>query len=445
LAPGDVVGAGRFAITQVLGQGAQATTFEAVDKRDGRLIALKQFSIPRAQTWKDVELAEREAEVLAALDHPLVPRYVTHFEEAGSLFLAMEKVEGETLAELRARGAFDQNDVLGFLEDAAATLAYLHGRAPPIIHRDIKPSNVIRRPDGRFALVDFGSVRHRLRPEGGSTVVGTFGYMAPEQFQGRAMPATDTYAAAATALSMLTGVDPENLPHQGLRIDVSAALTGSVDPALVRILERALEPDPDQRSRASLLELLARHPTAAGHPSTPSTGRERSRASNREKRRARRAERRESRRGHGSAKGDPFKTREAQVWLRIPPALFVVLLGLWAARIATSVVLLLVLPMLLTLLSVVFGPGLRRGALACRRAGYQTRDTLRYVADRAWEVGRHHSSRGSTERVRVEPEASKADGRDVVEGMGREVDELDEELEQVSRNLEQRLSGRHRG
>jgi hypothetical protein len=101
--------------------------------------------------------------------------------------------------------------------------------------------------------------------------------------------------------------------------------------------------------------------------------------------------------------------------------------------------------MLLTLLSVVFGPGLRRGALACRRAGYQTRDTLRYVADRAWEVGRHHSSRRSTERVRVEPEASKADGRDVVEGMGREVDELDEELEQVSRNLEQRLSGRHRG
>ncbi len=91
-------------------------------------------------------------------------------------------------------------------------------------------------------LVDFGSVRDRLKPEGGSTVVGTFGYMAPEQFQGRALPATDTYAAAATALALLTGRDPDQLPHQGLKLDVDKALGSSVSNELKRVLKSGLGP-----------------------------------------------------------------------------------------------------------------------------------------------------------------------------------------------------------
>ena len=137
----------------------------------------------------------------------------------------MEKIEGESLAALRKRGgALSEGEVVRLLRDAAEVLDYLHGRAPPVIHRDLKPGNVIRRPDGSFAFVDFGAVRDKLRPEGGSTVVGTFGYMAPEQFQGRALPASDVYAIGATALAMLTGQQPEDLPHKGLAIDVRAAL-----------------------------------------------------------------------------------------------------------------------------------------------------------------------------------------------------------------------------
>src|SRR5262249_15194158 len=174
------------------------------------------------------------------------PGYVEHFEEDGSLYLVMERAPGVSLAEFTKRGGvFDEDDVHRFLEDASNALAYLHGRTPPIIHRDLKPRNVVRRPDGSFMFVDFGAVRDKLKPEGGSTIVGTFGYMAPEQFQGRAVPASDVYAIGATALWMLVGLEPEELPHKGLAIDVAAALGPRASPSLVTILGAMLEPDPD--------------------------------------------------------------------------------------------------------------------------------------------------------------------------------------------------------
>jgi len=245
---------GRYSLLGLLGQGAQGQTYDAVDRREGRPVAIKRFDIRTAKTWKEAELAERETRTLQALSHPSLPRYVDHFEENGALYLVMDKIEGESLAALRKRGVvFSRDDVDRLFRDASEILGYLHGRAPPVIHRDLKPSNVIRRPDGSFAFVDFGAVRDKLRPEGGSTVVGTFGYMAPEQFQGRAMPASDVYAIAATALSMLTGKEPEELPHRGLALDVRAALGPSADAGLVDSLERMLDPDPDRRAqRASL-------------------------------------------------------------------------------------------------------------------------------------------------------------------------------------------------
>ncbi|HEX3777832.1 MAG TPA: serine/threonine-protein kinase [Polyangiaceae bacterium] len=239
---------GRYAIVGELGAGSQAETLDAVDKQAGRAVAIKRFQVRGCRSWKDVELAEREARVLSTLSHPNLPVYIEHFEEDGALYLVMEKIEGETLASLRKRRAqLSQDDIARFLADAENALGYLHSRVPPIIHRDIKPGNVIRRADGSFVFVDFGSVRDQLKPEGGSTVVGTFGYMAPEQFQGRALPGSDVYAVAATALALVTGSEPEDLPHRGLAIDVPAALGKSAEPWLVRALSAMLEPDPDKR------------------------------------------------------------------------------------------------------------------------------------------------------------------------------------------------------
>jgi tRNA A-37 threonylcarbamoyl transferase component Bud32 len=353
---------GRYSVTRVLGEGAQGDTLEAVDKQAGRLVAIKRFQVRGAKQWKDVELAEREAKVLASLSHPSLPVHVEHFEEGGALYLVMEKIEGESLGALRRRGAaLGRDDVVRFLRDTAGILDYLHGRAPPVIHRDIKPSNVIRRPDGSFAIIDFGAVRDRMKPEGGSTVVGTFGYMAPEQFQGRALPGSDVYAAGATALALLTGEEPENLPHRGLAIDVAATLRGRADPALIEVLSAMLTPDPDQRP-ASIGPLLAKL-RASRPPVPPRIKPERKLEEHIEERRALRAKkqarRKETRRGEmsGSWRGPPG------------PLLFVALVGLAIARLAVSVALLAVVPLVLTMMSVVFGRGLREAARHVRHAG----------------------------------------------------------------------------
>jgi hypothetical protein len=339
-----------------------------------------------------------------------LPRYIEHFEEDGALYLVMEKIEGETLAARRRRGhALSHEEVVRFLREAGECLRYLHGHAPPIVHRDIKPGNVILRPDGSYCLVDFGSVRARLKPEGGSTVVGTFGYMAPEQFQGRAAPGSDVYAVAATALSLLTGREPEELPHQGLAIDVESALRGQVDRRLVVALRGMLEPDPDRRTpsvaaalRASGLDSSPRSrvgpgeapPRAASAPPRMEQRfreaeedlrrtferqrhqwerhrdrRERHRAE-REQRQERKAERKQARRAERDA-----RRHSGGKWRRprhpVPPAVVlgvVVLVALRIASVATFVLFSVLLPLLFTLLA---SSERRERMLAIGRRGQQ--------------------------------------------------------------------------
>src|ERR1700758_3168807 len=107
----------------------------------------------------------------------------------------MEKIEGETLEAVRRRtGPLPEAEVRRFLSCADRALTYLHGRGAPVVHRDLKPGNVVRRPDGTYVLVDFGAVSELLTKKGSSTIVGTVGYIAPEQLQGRATASSDVYA-----------------------------------------------------------------------------------------------------------------------------------------------------------------------------------------------------------------------------------------------------------
>lgn len=389
---------GRYAVIRPLGEGSQGATFEAVDKREGRPVAIKRFRVRGAKSWKEVELAEREARVLASITHPLLPRYVEHFEEAGELFLVTEKIEGETLLSMRKRGArTSEADAVRFLRDAAAALDYLHTLSPPVVHRDIKPSNVIRRPDGSFALIDFGSVRDRMKPEGGSTVVGTFGYMAPEQFQGRAMPASDVYAVGATALSMLTGREPEDLPHKGLAIDVKAALGSGVSSALVSALAAMLEPDPEKRAPriAPLLGRIGPAPRApeparaAGAPPAEQRGNRKrdkreeraawkdGKEARREAERAAKEARWEAERAAKEARREAKRAvrhhhgqRSGHGWANVPgPILFLLMFGLSMGQLAVTLALRVAIPVVFTLLSIVFGKSWRDAAKNVSQAG----------------------------------------------------------------------------
>ncbi|WP_437981891.1 serine/threonine protein kinase [Sorangium sp. So ce117] len=436
--PSQALRDGRYVTTRALGEGAQGHTLEAVDKRLGKLVAIKRFQIRGASSWKSVELAEREARVLASLSHPSLPGYLDHFEEDGALFLVMEKIEGESLGAMRRRRAvLGRDDILRFLRDASGVLDYLHGRAPPVIHRDIKPNNVIRRPDGSFAIVDFGAVRDRMRPEGGSTVVGTFGYMAPEQFQGRALPASDVYAVGATALCLLTGEEPENLPHRGLAIDVPAALGGRADPRLVRALSAMLEPDPDRRA-ARIAPLLSGLEAGGARPETARAGEPAERGPRKEEKRARKDERKEEKRARKEERrarrheGRPSLDR-GLVGLPLVAALF----GLTVARIAVGVALGVIVPTVLTLLSLVFGRVLReKAAPNVRRAGRVADLALR----RATRVVRGHpapddaAQRGQAAAARVRFEEQEAPGRSRIHDGDVALDEeLDEELDEPGR------------
>lgn len=253
----------RFRVEETLGRGAQGTTFLATDLERDELVALKRLAIRSVGDWKAVELFEREGRVLRALDHPAIPSYVDAFvldedTDDPRFFLVQEYIEGVSLADQLADGRrFDEAEVVDFLEQMLRVLRYLGELHPPVIHRDIKPANILRRPDGRYALVDFGAVQAIIPAEqGGSTVVGTSGYLPIEQIMGRAEPSSDLYALAATAVQLLSGRHPSELSEGGLQVQVRDAVEAS--PGLIALLEAMLAAYPEDRVRSakSALERL---------------------------------------------------------------------------------------------------------------------------------------------------------------------------------------------
>ena len=245
---GPLIG-GRYRLGERLGKGSQGEIFLARDEHpkqgDQREVVVKRLAL--RGTWKSFELFEREAKVLSQLRHPGVPRYLTTIEEpAGTFNLVMERAPGDTLRTLALTKRFSEVELRDVLVRCLEILDYLHTRSPVVVHRDIKPSNLIRAPDGRISLVDFGGVLDAAREKGGSTMVGTFGYMAPEQLHGQALPATDIYALGATIVALAGGIEPEDVPRKGLRMDLDRHLS-AIEPSFRAVLQAMTEPDPDKR------------------------------------------------------------------------------------------------------------------------------------------------------------------------------------------------------
>lgn len=243
--------ADRYDIARVLGEGSSARTLLCSDLHEDRLVAVKELHFARLDDWKFLELFEREASMLSRLEHPGIPEVYDYFEgegDATTFYIVQEFIEGPSLQQRMASGPMlGQKEIhdlaLGLLE----ILDYLHGRAPPVIHRDIKPANVLLRADGTPALVDFGGVSMGWQPPGvsGTTVVGTVGYMPPEQFLGQATATADLYALGATLLHLVTGRPPADFSFDSGRLEIPENLaTGS---SLGRLLEALLRPAPRDR------------------------------------------------------------------------------------------------------------------------------------------------------------------------------------------------------
>ena len=212
--------------------GGMADVYHATDKSTGEPCIVKTMSFATAKDLKSIELFERESKTLQSLDHPTIPAYIDGFVEDREndvrFVLVQQVIEGQSLQKAIESGrTFDEKEIAALARSLVGTLRYLHGRKPPVIHRDIKPANIILGDDGQVYLIDFVAVGGLAKGSEGSTVVGTFGYMAPEQFQGQAFPETDYYSLGATLLHAASGRDPSDFPHKQLAIDFSGQIQAS--------------------------------------------------------------------------------------------------------------------------------------------------------------------------------------------------------------------------
>jgi len=263
---------GRYRILQPLGQGSSGTTYAAEVLGSGHTIALKELSLRGLQDWKKIELFEREARILKTLNHPAIPQYIDFFQVDTAdnrwFYLAQDLAEGTSLADwVEGGGRVDEAEARRIATEVLKVLVYLHGLNPPVVHRDIKPQNLIRRDDGHIYLVDFGAVQtvYRDSLRQGSTVVGTYGYMAPEQFRGQAVPATDLYSLGATLLFLLTHQSPADLPQERLRINFRPYV--AVSAAFADWLDRLIDPLVEDRFASAPVALAAlTQPTPRAYP-----------------------------------------------------------------------------------------------------------------------------------------------------------------------------------
>ncbi len=208
----------RYRAIEQIGQGGFGKTFLAVDgdKPSKPRCVIKQF-FPQAQdadtVQKASELFEQEASRLDELGkHLQIPELLAYITVEQQQYLVQEFIEGENLAQvLSQEGAFNETQIQYLLICLLPLLEFIHSKN--VIHRDIKPANIIRRLDGQFVLVDFGSAKFTQKTAFTvtGTIIGTSDYIAPEQAKGKGIFASDIYSLGVTCLHLLTQVEPVNL------------------------------------------------------------------------------------------------------------------------------------------------------------------------------------------------------------------------------------------
>ena len=256
---GDLSGeilADRYQCDRRLGKQAGRQTLLARDLKTQQQVVVKLLSFSSDFNWEDLKLFEREVETLKSLSHPAIPRYLDSLEidtpNRKGFALVQTYIEAKSLQEYLSDGrTFSESEVKQLATALLDILAYLHQRQPPVIHRDIKPSNILLKNRsgnsvGEVYLVDFGAVQTLATQQGKTvTVVGTYGYMPPEQFGGRAVPASDLYGLGATLIALITKQHPADLPQKDLQLEFEQFT--QLSPAFTNWLKWMTDPSLERR------------------------------------------------------------------------------------------------------------------------------------------------------------------------------------------------------
>jgi eukaryotic-like serine/threonine-protein kinase len=254
---------GKYKILSTIGSGGFGTVYLAEDTWIDKKVALK---VPHKQNLDFGDLL-REPRLLATLNHPNIVTILTAEKQENIFFLVMEFVPGETLESIIARkGALDLSLALDYTCQICNAVDHAHRHG--VLHRDLRPSNVIVSDNGLLKVADFGTSRFLEIAAHGTTVIGSPPYMAPEQFDGKAVFASDLYSLGVTMFQMLTGVLPYTQPSRAdlERLKRGELLTAprlknpKIPKTINGIVLKAMAPDiPARYRRASELidDLLA--------------------------------------------------------------------------------------------------------------------------------------------------------------------------------------------
>lgn len=248
--------ADRYEIEKILGQGGMGAVYLAEDSRiPDKKWAIKElwdFGDPSTRTLIQDQF-QREASILATMDHPNLPRITDFFVDQRKKYLVMDYVEGDTLEKklLDEGGPLDLDFVLDLGAQLLDVLEYLHGMDPPVIFRDLKPANIMITPGGKVKLVDFGIARIFTAGKAKDTVImGTPGFAAPEQYgQGQSDARSDIYGFGATLYFCVTGMDPSDNPFH---FEKPSTINDKVYPRLENTILKAVQMAPDERFSSSL-------------------------------------------------------------------------------------------------------------------------------------------------------------------------------------------------
>lgn len=249
----------RYRVVQQLGKGGMGAVYEAVDLRLETTVAIKEAFSTDARLRKQFE---HEARLLAQLHHSALPRVTDYFSEGDRVFLVMQFIAGDDLAEIIAKqpGALPRKTVIAWADQLLDALIYLHTRERQIVHRDIKPHNLKLTAEGKIALLDFGLARSDSGTSAVNTSSSVFGftrrYSPPEQMQDQGTsPQSDIYALGATLYHLLTGVKPPDALVRTAAIAKSEPdplhtakeVYAAVGPEISTMLLKAMELNPARR------------------------------------------------------------------------------------------------------------------------------------------------------------------------------------------------------